>query len=471
MTESVDVVVIGAGISGLSAARGAQAGGASVLVLEASATIGGVMQTETHDGFLIEHGPTSMQVSPATARLLTEVGLASELITPDPMSRRRYVVRNGDMLPLPASPPSFVRTPLLSVGAKLCVLREPFVSRRHGPEADADESLASLVRRRLGSEILDFVIDPFVSGVCAGDPEELSSRHTFRILEELERTHGSIVRGMLARARKGPSGALGIRSLRSGMGALPHALAETLAGGGAPTGTGTPGRIRTGARVTSMAGSAERWVVTFEHQGRTCQVEAASVVCTVPAHALPRMRWPGQLQSPIEQCASVRYAPVATVALAIDRATLTRPLNGFGVLCPSRERRSILGALFNSAMFAGRAPARREIVTAFVGGSRMQALPAREEIEAETMREVMKLLRLRTAPRVLNTAAWNHGIPQLQVGHDALMRAADTIENIAPGVIVAGSWRTGVSIGDCLEHGMVAGGRAALRVKHIQQRS
>ena len=230
---NTDVVVIGAGISGLAAATWLQSYGLEVAVLESTHRPGGVMQSERRAGYLLEHGPNSLlETSPRIRELIALAGLENEMVAANQQARRRYIVKNGGLVPLPTGPVSFLRTPLFSARAKLRLLREPFIPPL---PAGREESVAAFVTRRLGEEFLDYAVEPFVAGVYAGDAEHLSLAAAFPRLKGLESEHGSLIRGAIRGRRqragtkdiaKSPGGML---SFREGLGQLTATLAENLA--------------------------------------------------------------------------------------------------------------------------------------------------------------------------------------------------------------------------------------------------
>ncbi|MDZ7631647.1 MAG: protoporphyrinogen oxidase [Gemmatimonadaceae bacterium] len=363
------VVVCGAGLTGLTTAWYLRRAGASVTIVEASDAVGGVMGTTRRDGYLVEHGPNSAMLTAPMAQLVDALGLTPQLRVAAPQAQRRYIVRAGRALAVPASPGAMLRSPLFSLGAKLRLLAEPFISRRHG---GADESVASFVRRRLGREPLTWAVDPFVSGVYAGDPEHLSVTHAFPRLAALEREHGSLVRGMIAGARKSrvASGEPGLTSGRAtmvsfadGMGTLPQAIAHDL----------TDVEMLLGTRVTAIDTSAGVARVEVVQDGDSRMLDADAVVSTVPTHAFAAIRLPAAVAASRAQLASLPYPAVSSLALGFRRADVSHALDGFGCLIPSAERRDTLGVLFSSTLFDGRAPEGDVLLTCFVGGVRHPA--------------------------------------------------------------------------------------------------
>lgn len=456
MTSRADVVVVGAGISGLAAAYSARKAGASVLLLEASANVGGVMQTDKKNGFLIEQGPTSMAATEESIALLNEIGLSGRVVRPPATAKRRFVVRDGKMHALPSSPGSLISSELLSLTGKLRLLAEPFVPR--ASRSAREESLAEIVRRRFGREVLEYTVDPFVSGICAGDPRNLSSRHVLRAVSDLEQEFGSVILGAMKRARRNKERRdAPVISFRSGMSELPRALREALGNA-----------CVFDAQLTNVELLGSHCAVTYQAGGHAETVLAESLVCALPSHVLSAINWPYEWRSNINRVSAVKYAPIATVAMGFRRSDIAHPLDGFGVLIPSCEKRTILGALFNSSMFEGRATPDHVLVTAFVGGTRWASAQFgnsrafSDEYCAQTaIAELTPLLGISAAPVMISVTRREQGIPQLEIGHDEVIAAAAAIENSDAKIFFTGSYLSGAAVGDCLAHGSRVGERAA----------
>ncbi len=452
MSASLHVLVCGAGVTGLTTAWHLRQAGAHVTLVEATDDVGGVIQTSRHDGYLVEHGPNSCMLTGELSALIDAIGLTAAVRPGAPQAQRRFIVRDGHPLAVPMSPLAMLRSPLLSFGAKLHVLREPFIS----PRTDAaDESVAAFVQRRLGVEPLAYAVDPFVSGVYAGDPARLSVAHAFPRLAALERTHGSLVRGMIAGARlarrarrqEGRAPARpSIISFLDGMGTLPVTLAASIGSG----------NILRRARVTAIEScTGGPSLVTVERDSGTFTLPADVVVSTLPMHALAAVHLPSDTAAAITQLTSLPYPPVISLALGFRRADVAHALDGFGCLIPSVERRTTLGVLFSSTLFANRAPDGHVLLTCFLGGTRRPELgsASTESLLDIVLPELAELLGVRGLPTMVHRTTWPHAIPQYNLGHDAHGRAADAIEAIVPGLIVDGQFRQGVSVGDCVAAG------------------
>jgi oxygen-dependent protoporphyrinogen oxidase len=443
--EPTDVLIIGAGISGLACAAWLQSKGLRVTVLESSEKPGGVMRSEQHKGFLIETGPNSLlETSPRIAELIELAGLQHEMIVANDRAKKRYIMKNGALLPLPLNPIAFLRTPLFSLSAKLRLLREPFVAPLLSEE---DESIAAFVRRRLGNEFLDYAIDPFVAGVYAGDPENLSVSAAFPKLKALETKYGSLIRGAIRgrkergqREEKAKNIARMI-SFRGGLGQLTAALASRL-------------RRRICYKVSPRIERdpmASNWRVRFEEHGRTRALRASHVVITAPADRLREITI-GALAQACRPFSEIPYAPIAVVTAGCKREHVKHPLDGFGYLVPRKEGRKILGMLWNSSIFPERAPEDHVLTTTFMGGARQPelALLPEEELIAFTIAELQLRLGVKETPAFVHVRKYARAIPQYAIGHQRWQRLMDQIEIEYPGLHFAVNYRDGVSVSDCI---------------------
>lgn len=445
MNVDCDVLVVGAGISGLATAFRLARRGVHVVSIDAAARPGGVIGTERRGGFLYERGPNSvLDTTPLVNELLTEAGILSERVDASAMAAKRYVVRDGKLVALPLSPAAFVTTPLFSGRSKLRLAREPFVARA---AAGVEESVTGFVTRRLGSALLDYAVEPFVAGIYAGDPDELSVAAAFPRLHALEQRYGSLIKGQIlgARARaKHPERskrAAGSFSFRSGMQTLIDALARAA------------GPIRTSARAIGIRRADDgALVVTMERGGATTHMRARAVVLAVPADCaalLVRNVVPDAARALDE----IPYAPVASVARGYARAQVAHPLDGFGFLVPRVEKRRILGSLFSSSMFVGRAPPDTVLTTTFIGGRRNPELAFKsdEEIERIAGDELASLVGAAGEPQLSAITRWPRAIPQYTLGHLERVRRAVEVEAALPGLYLCASYRGGVSVGDCIK--------------------
>lgn len=439
------VIVVGAGISGLTAAHVLGNAGHEVMVLDQGGCVGGRMHSERNAGFLMEHGPNGMVVpAPRAEGLIADLGLASQAITRDAGARNRYLVRGGAIRRLPLHARQFFSSSVLSCAGRLRVLLEPFIPAEHG-----DETLATFARRRFGHEFLDYVMNPLAAGIYAGDPEQLSASAVFPHLKELERMHGSIFLAAI-RSRRQAGGKRSachfakrdMLSFRTGLGVLPRAIAQRLAG-----------RLFVNVRVESVQRAPGGGFVVAAREDRAMRsLKADSVVIALPAYAAARII--GRLDSRVAQMlARLDHPPLAVVFLGYRAAAIAHPLDGTGALVPAVEERDVLGILFSSTLFAGRAPPGHVALTAFVGGARQPRLAMLKPRELEELAhgEAQRLLGARTAPVLARTRVWRRGLPQPGLDHAQRIAAVAALESEHPGLFFTGNYLTGVSAPACIQ--------------------
>ena len=463
-----DSVIIGAGISGLAAAHRLKKRGHNVLLIESGARAGGVIQSEEVEGFLIEAGPNSLRGSHEFLDLVEELELTDELVTADPRAPA-YVYADGQLHAVPMNPLALVKTRLISNSAKLSLLKEPFVKAR---VEGGEESIASFVRRRLGDEILERLVAPFLSGVYAGDPEKLSVQACFPKLAEFEAEAGSILRGAMRAARQSrkqqdkPKRSLRpyrLCSFRGGLKTLPQSLAKSLGDSlltrarivsVISTASGSERGFRSrpidGATLATARGTD--FEIRLEHQNEIKTFNSSTLIVATPADAAARLL--NDIAPEIAALiAGVEYVSIASVPLAYRVEQAQKPLNGFGFLAPRGEGLRTLGSIWNSSLFAERAPAGWICVTNFIGGA---TDPGAVELSDEELirivhNDLSKALGVSGEPRRLPITRYERAIPQYTIGHAARSARIEAELQNQAGLWIAGNYLRGVALGDCIK--------------------
>jgi protoporphyrinogen/coproporphyrinogen III oxidase len=451
-----DVIIIGEGITGLCVAYWLKKRGIKVTVLAKDSEVGGTMKSVQDHGFLYETGAnTGLETTPLIKELVSDLKLESEFVYAHPEGKNRYILRDGILRSMPLGPGSFLSTKLFSLTAKLRVMKEPFIGR-----ATKEESIAEFVERRLGRDFLDYAIDPFVAGVFAGKPEQLSVRSAFPKLYALEEKYGGLVKGMMKGAQERKQRAEKAKdraetfSFVSGMQMLPCAIAASLGKSVILNAKVTTIRNLTIAHnEPSNEPDARRYLVEYLHRDQEKEMEADSVVFAIPAYdASPIIK--SLSMDAARVLSSIYYSPIVSIFLGVNRENIGHRLDGFGFLVPSKERRKILGCLWNSCLFAHRAPAGMTALNAFIGGARQPELTtlSDERIIQITLDELKSIMQLSGNPVYLHLTRWQKSIPQYEIGYQQKIDALAQFEESNPGIVLAGNYRGGISVGDCVQN-------------------
>ena len=440
------VIIIGAGISGLTTAYALRQRGHEVTVLDRQEHPGGCIRSERISGFLMEHGPNSMIApAPAPEKLIGELGLSRQRINRSTAVRYRYLVRRGGIHRLSLQPLRFFLSNFFSLRGRLRILIEPLIPAQNR----TDESVADFVRRRFGREFLDYVMNPLVGGLYAGNPEKLSVAAVFPALKRLEHDFGSVIGGIIrSRQRRQqnnkhyhPANRM-LFSFRQGLETLPCALAQHLAG-----------NIFVGYRVHKIYRQAGGGFRIKARCGKeTVSLTGDSVVFALPAYAAAPMLQ-GLNPGLTDILSEIAHPPLSVVFLGYRSHAIMHPLDGLGVLAPEIERRNVLGILFSSTLFAGRAPEGHVALTAFVGGTRQADLAClgQDDLQDLVHSEVQDLLGARARPVLARTRYWKYALPQLNVGHAERISKIREIETEQSGLFLTGNYITGVSTTACME--------------------
>ena len=432
-----DVAVIGAGISGLAAACELARRGHRVVVLERQVRAGGKAQSERMDGFLMEHGPSSIAGECVVPLLKQDIAIRQDRVELGPDVRRRYIVAGSRLHGIGVHPAAFLTSNFLSAAGRLRLAVEAAMRCHTG---EADETVAAFCRRRFGREFTDRVIDPLVGGMFAGTTGTLSMAATFPQMVGMERAYGSVLRGMVVSRQRGKRmPAPRLFSWRDGIATLPATLAAQLGS-----------RVKVGVAVRRIVAQPTGFVVNTAGAGA---IRTNAVVIATPPHVAAGLLVDLDAEA-ADAATQIEAPPLAVVFLGYARAQIAHPLDGIGFLAPSGEHRRLSGALFCSTMFPGRAPEGFVSLAAYVGGSRapeLARLPAKELIET-ARGEFADLLGAKGEPALARVRHWSRGLPQYRVGHRDLLAALNGACERRPGLFLTGNYFAGISVAACMAH-------------------
>ena len=452
MTRNVQALVIGGGISGLVCANALQKTGIEVLLVEASARPGGVINSVVRNGYLLELGPQSFSGTSQLRSLCAELGIADQLLEA-PARAPRYVLVNRTLKAVPMSPPAFFTSSLINGSTKWALVRDIF--GKSAPP-DADESIAVFVRRKFSDQLLERLVGPFVSGVYAGDPEQLSLRSAFPQLYEAEKAAGSIVRGMmkLAKSKKGPRERATLNTFREGNETLVRTLANQLGA-----------RLLIGTAAANIYRQNDGSFHISLEGGHNDSVSAKSVVLATPTDVAGKLL--SQLDPLFEtHLTAVEYAAVAAVSLGYAKEDVGHSLDGFGFLVPRSSGLRILGTVWNSSLFPGRAPEGHALLTTFVGGATdpSAAKLSSEELSNIVHGEIAPLLAIKNPPAFCNVTIWPRALPQYNLGHADRLTSINKSLARFRGLFLTGNYLRGPAIGACVEQALAVAEEVKLNV-------
>lgn len=442
MKQQHEIVVIGAGLTGLSTAFHLHRQGRDVVILEKTDRVGGQIHTYHENGFTFESGPNTGVVSfPEVAELFQMLEGSCQLEIARESSKRRLIWKGDRFHELPSSPVSAITTPLFRLSDKFRILGEPW--RKKG--TDPDEPVGALAARRLGKSFYEYAVDPFVSGVYAGDPMKLTTRYALPKLYNLEANYGSFIRGAIAKAKepKTDRDRLATKKVFSAVGGLQRlvdALSKDL-------------RIITSANNLKVMPTADgQWSCTYNG---TEEIVCRKVVTTVGAYALPALL-PFIPEAQMQKMSNLFYAPIIQVILGVKNARgLDFP--AFGGLVPSKEQKRVLGILFPSSCFEQRCPDGGALYSYFIGGARHTDYLQKsdDEIREITLEAFHSMLKYPAdmQPDLLRIFRHEHAIPQYWSDSGERFATIEALQQQYPGLILAGNMRDGIGMGNRIHQG------------------
>ncbi len=449
--ENIKIAIIGTGISGLSIAWLLEKEGYKVEMYDKNPIAGGVTNTKYNNDFVMDFGPNSaLETTPLIAEVAEAIGMKEEMVYPNEVADKRYILKNNELYPLPTKPNDFLKSKLFSGKAKLRLMMELFV----GKSKDGYyQSIADFVKRRLGKEFLEYAIDPFVSGVFAGDPHRLSVKSAFPKLYRLEEKYGGIFKGVVLgmrerkkRKEKSKSHAK-MFSFKRGMRSFPLKLADSL-----------NAKIHHESLINKVEKADGKYIISTE-DGKSSTADV--VISTAGAYAAARFL--GHLSSNVEQhLNAIYYPPVIVLYVNYKKADIKKALDGFGFLIPSLEKKTFLGAIWSSTLFENRAADDEAAFTIFIGGAKKPELldGDADKLIEKVLGEFEEIMSITDKPTFKQHKHWKKAIPQYNLGHVEHDRAFEEFEKEYPGLFLAGNYRGGISFGDCFKNAEIVKDRA-----------
>lgn len=436
------ICILGGGLSGLSTAWKKKKEGHDITLIESGPQIGGVLQSEKKDGYLLDYSANTLSLrNQHTTDTLEKMGVLTHALDANPKANKRFIVRNQKLVALPLNFKSFISSPFLSFKGKLRMAMEPFLSKGN---QDGLESVASFISRRLGQEALDYCGNPFISGIYASAPETLNLANAFPALYEMEQQHRSLFIGML-KSRGSKKTKTRLLSFPEGMQQLVFLIQNNL----------KPEEVLTNESVLSVTRLAKGWKVQSQNPaGNISEFVCDEVISTIPVDQISNISWENiKGREKFNDLTKVTYFPLSMVFLGMKKESIEHNLDGFGFLVPQKENLSILGTLFSSTLFENRAPKGNILLTTFVGGERMPdlALASEKQIYDAVERDLSKLLGMKNKPDFRHIKRWKKSIPLPDLKMRVRVQAANELSLLNPGLQFSGSAFSGVSLPNCID--------------------
>lgn len=440
MRKSTDVIIIGAGLTGLALGVKLKKENINFVILEKSKYPGGVISTEQENGFIYECGPnTGVYSSPELVSLFDDLNGLCELETADRSASKRYIWKKGKWRAMPSGLFSAVGTPLFSIHDKFRILGEPF----RKPGNDPHESLADLVRRRMGQSFLDYAINPFIAGVYAGDPEKLITKFALPKLYNLEQNYGSFIRGAIKKAKE-PRTELERRatrevfSVKGGLKNLIKAMEEYIGSD----------NILLNCSQTSVNINAGKYHCSTLSGDSKHEFVSDSLVTTGGSESLESLL-PFVHSDSINAITGINHAKIIQLAAGY-KVWDGHKLDAFGGLVPEKEKRKILGILFPSAIFSGRAPEGGALLSVFMGGSRNPDIFDMDDDEIIRLagNELAVMMKTRKEPDLVRLFRYEKAIPQYELSSERRFETINKLQAEYPGLFIAGNIRDGIGMAD-----------------------
>jgi len=427
--KKVNTIIIGAGISGLTLGYFLNKREKDFLIFESNSVVGGNIRTESKEGFIFENGPNTVLLNNAVINnLILELGLKEDIIYPNKNNNKRFLIKDGKIIRIPQSIIHFLKSNILSFHSKILIIVEAFKKK-----SSKNVSVYDFFKRRFGKEFHDTLIEPFLTGVYAGDTKNMSMKHVLKKLWEIEQLNGSIVIGLMKQKSRNkiPKSFNFINGLKKLTDSIYLNLKD---------------KTILESRITSISKRNEVYEICVN--GKFIY-QCKKIVSTIPAYAIADIIFDNKISSILK---NVYYCPIYVLHLGLEKHKIKSDINGFGVLTKPSDNKSFLGIIFNSRIFPNVAPKDQDLITVMVGGVRQSELINLERgiLYEKIIKDIKELISYSGDILIKHDFFWKKGIPQYTLNHDMLIRGISDFQKNNKNFYLIGNYIKGISVSDCI---------------------
>ena len=432
--KEVDIIILGAGISGLTLGYYLNKNGKDFLVFESSKFTGGNIKTRNKEGFICENGPNTILMNNESVHdLISELKIKNDLIYPNNNNSKRFLIKEGKLIQIPQSFGQFIKSNILSFSSKIRVFSEIFIKK-----SKTSLSVYDFFKRRFGKEFHDILIEPFLTGVYAGNTREMSIKHVLKKIWEVEQNYGSIILGFIK--KKSRNKIPKSFNFKNGLSDLTNTIHQNI-----------KDKIRCNSKITSISKIGNLYEITVNNG---IKYRCRKLFCTIPAYALSEIIFDKKLSQTLKK---ISYCPIYVLHLGLEKQKIKNDISGFGVLTKPSDNKNFLGIIFNSRIFPHVAPSDKDLITVMVGGTRQELLLKTDKdlLFDKILRDIRKLISYEGRIIMKHDCLWDKGIPQYGLDQDYIISEIKNFENKNKGFHIIGNYVNGISVSDCIEKASV----------------
>ena len=428
--KKVDIIILGSGISGLTLGFYLEKKNKDFLVFESCNSFGGNISTKNKKGFICENGPNTVLINNDSVKdLISDLKIKNDVIYPNNNNNKRFLINKGKLIKIPQSFGQFLKSNILSLSAKIRIFFEIFIKK-----SDKNFSVYDFFKRRFGKEFHDVLIEPFLTGIYAGNTRKMSIKFVLKKIWNLEQNYGSVILGFIKKKSRNISPKS--FNFKNGLSDLTNTIHQKI-----------KDKIRFNSKITSISKIGNLYEITVNNN---IKYRCTKLISTIPAYALSEIIFDKKLSQCLKK---IYYCPIYVLHLGLEKQKIKNDISGFGVLTKPSDNKSFLGIIFNSRIFPHLAPSDKDLITVMVGGTRQEQLlkTNKELLFDKIVSDIKKLISYDGQIIMKHDFLWEKGIPQYGLNHDNITNEIKNFENKNKDLHIIGNYVNGISVSDCVE--------------------